>query len=308
MIIVIKDLESKYSSVTYYRASVSICRKINEHFGWKQGQIDTELYEQNFDKIVHLVCDSYKINSPEQLSSKFAAISCPCKLVGYDGALLSMCRSVRSKYVIPSAVLDKPNIPWDQMVKLIRDVEAAKNNKGASVICICYKHGYVLRCNEIAMTSIEDKPEYNFLDTKNLIWYIRDKNTKNRKDREFKVSQDFINELTPHIRHTGFLIGKINGQPYTSQFRLAMVDITEFSVNEVRNSYETMNIGRDDIDEQEKKYNSENVLGHSITVARGHYTPQVEIKVETKKKIKPVIKLKPKPVPGAYWCLKGSCN
>ena len=217
------------------------------------------------------------------------------KFAGYDG-LFQRQRMQLGNIPIDVKPYDKDVPDWEILSKILDEQNIKCNSPAGRTVALAYKNHYVLRVGEIFQTSIVDKPEYNFLDTKNLIWYIRASCTKNNRDREFPVSQGFIDDIQRNISKHGFLIYRKCGLPYMKSchtMRIAgLLGVPPVSI--IRNSFETWNHARTDVDQAEKDRCSM-ILGHSVQTAICHYTPDLlanKIIIRKKKKIKPVIRLR----------------
>lgn len=290
MKIYLPDIRGKFTSDNYYRSCKAIVNKVNGHYGWPIDYFDVTEYERHHDEIVQIILDSYTIRNNDQLSSKMGHIYGVMKVAGYHGTFQDKGMSLKQVPVHPKPLI-KSTPDWSKMTELLDQSIKTATHPGAIVLALCYKYGYVLRCGEIANTCIRNNPKYNYLDTESYVWNIRSILTKNRQDRSFSVTKEFIASIMPYIKHSGFLISQKSGRPYTGNFTLATVGLTGFTVNDVRNSYETMNYNRQDIDEETRNSISINVLGHCPAVARAYYTEpikavdKVKVKVNILKKI-----------------------
>lgn len=275
------DIRHKFNSDNYYKACKSIINTVNAHYGWPAEYLMIKELEPRHDEIVQLILDTYTIRNNDQLASRMGHIYGALKVAGYEGSFRNKGMGLKQVPVIPKPI--KKDIPsWEDMLHTLDTEIHQASHTGAVVICITYKHGYLMRCGEIANTCTKDIKGYNYLDLTNGIWYIRAEQTKNKRARDFKVSTEYIAEISPYIKKSGFMISKKSGQPYKGNFTLSTVGIKLFTVNDIRNSYETMNYNRTDIDEQGKNFISESVLGHCPSVARAYYTPAIDAKDKMK--------------------------
>jgi hypothetical protein len=275
--IYLPDYRHKFSSDNYYKSCKAIINKINGHFGFVMDYLPVSEYETLHDDIVQVLLDNYTIRNNDQLSSKMGHIYGAMKVSGYSGSFMNKGMKLQLVPIEPQPLVK--DVPlWIDMLGLIKKAIALTPHTGGFVLGTTYFHGYVLRCGEIANTCTIEHSKYNFLDCVNKKWHIRADLTKNRRARTFSVSQAYLDEIAPYIKKTGFLISKKNGQPYKGNFTLATVTLCGFTVNDVRNSYETMSYNREDINEEEKNLISENVLGHCPAVARAYYTPPIVVK------------------------------
>lgn len=268
------NIRNKFSSDNYYQSCKAVINKVNGHYGWPMDYLPISEFEARHDEIVQLMLDNYTIRNSDQLYSKMSHLYGAMKAAGYDGEFRNRGMAVRQVPVLPKP-LEKNTPSWNEM--LVKFDQALQNcsHIGGRVIALTYKHGYTLRCGEIANTCIEDKKGYNYLDTTDLIWHIRAEKTKNRTSRSFSVTREYIDAIKGYIKKGGFLVSKKSGLPYTGNFTLSTVGLSGFTVNDVRNAYETMNYARSDIDEEEKNRISVTVLGHCPAVARAFYTPPI---------------------------------
>ena len=268
------SIRGKFSSDNYYQSCKAVINKVNGHYGWRIDYLPISEFESRHDEIVQLMLDNYTIRSSDQLYSKMSHLYGAMKAAGYDGEFRNRRMAVRQVPVTPKPLVkDTPS--WNEMLAKFDQSLQGCNHIGGRVIALTYKHGYVLRCGEIANTCIEDKEGYNFLDTERLVWYIRSERTKNRTDRSFSVTREYVDAVKRYIKKGGFLVSKKSGLPYTGNFTLSTVNVSGFTVNDVRNAYETMNYARTDIDEEGKNQISITVLGHCPAVARAFYTPPI---------------------------------
>tara|TARA_R110002153_G_scaffold42273_1_gene120286 strand:- start:42 stop:308 length:267 start_codon:yes stop_codon:yes gene_type:complete len=81
-----------------------------------------------------------------------------------------------------------------------------------------------------------------------------------------------MDKLLKVIHPSGHMVCKRNGKKYVTVL-LRTLGIHGLFVNDIRNSYETYNHSRDDISLKEKHRISNDVLGHTSSVAIAHYTP-----------------------------------
>lgn len=271
-VINLPEIKDKFSSNSYYGCCRSLVRVINSHFGWDPDTIVIKNYEEHYDDIVKFILDRYMIRDHTVLTAKMATLSYPMKLVGYQGLFVNK-RQQLMQLPIEIKPKIKDIVPWDEMKQRIQKMQDACKNRSGKVVCVCYKHGYVLRLNEIVNTSVNPhQTDCNFLDLKTNTWYIKRKHSKTRTDREFKVSDEFVKELLPLIHSNGRLVCRRHGAPYKGILSLKHIDLFGLKVTETRNSYETWNHGREDVSTDDKNAISINVLGHCPETALAHYT------------------------------------
>tara|TARA_R110000823_G_scaffold68630_1_gene159249 strand:- start:388 stop:1359 length:972 start_codon:yes stop_codon:yes gene_type:complete len=269
--IIMADIKDQFSSYGYFQSSQSLINKINAHFGLPTGQLDWRFYDNHFREIVEVVLDQYTIRQHSGLTSKFAAITKAMKLGNVECSFMYMSKSLLQ---IPLKMTpeQKEITPWSSTVEDLKEHRACMaNNNGYNVLTI-YMHGYPVRLGEIVHTSIIDDEKTNFLDLDNLTWYIRKDFTKNRLARQFEITQELADDLKGHIHKSGRLVCRKAGTGFSSNITLKSIGIDYFKVNDIRNSYETMNLARTDIDDKSKFAISNNVLGHSTSVAYANYT------------------------------------
>ncbi len=267
----ISTIRDKFSSDGYYRTCHSLVSKVNELLGLPDNMIDIAQYEQNYDKIVQHLLDHYTIRDHVGLTAKMATLAYPMKLVGYDGSFIH-----KKKQLLQLPIKMKPAnkiiTPWEELKdSSLHDAYERCLHPGGKIVCLSYLHGYPLRLHEIVNTSIKATSQYNFLDVNTKIWHIRREHSKTRTNRKFNVSQEFIDDILPLIHDSGHLVCRKNGNPYGVSCTLKSLCVFGISVNEIRNSYETWNYGRD-VSDDTKHLISINILGHNPATAIAHYT------------------------------------
>ena len=266
----IMELEDKCSSKGYFKSCRSLLNVINRNFGWPDDILPIKKYEEQYDEIIKFLLDHYLVRDHVQLGSKTAHIINLMKLAGYNGPFITKQKSL---YHLPIDIqpAEKNYESWDVLVEKMKQEMSTCRTLSGYMVLLCYIHGYPLRLGDIVKTSIHRSSQNNWLDLDNNTWYILKDFTKNRRAREFKVSDEFVSEVRKHIHPTGMLVCRRGGQPYKSQVVLRHLDIHSVQVNEVRNSFETWNYAREDVSEDEKNDISVNVLGHEPTTARAYY-------------------------------------
>ena len=269
--IIMADIKDQFSTIGYFQSSQSVINKINAHFGLPKSQLDWHFYDNHFKEIVDFILDAYVIREHSSLTSKFAGIIKAMKLSGIECSFMYMNKVLLQ---IPLKMIPKEReiMPWDNMVDELKKYRSnIANNNGYNVLTI-YIHGFPVRLGEIVHTSIIDDGKLNYLDLPNLTWYIRKDFTKNRMARQFEITQELADDLKGHIHKKGRLVCRRSGGGFTSNITLKSLDINCFKITEIRNSYETMNLSRTDIDDKAKFAISNNILGHSTSVAFANYT------------------------------------
>jgi hypothetical protein len=247
--------------------------------------IHPELYVKNFEQLCNKMLSSGLAISKTDLLQKLNSI------VGIMTRMRKDPDELRSKILelktdksrqLPDAQPVFDARPWPEMLGVFQNIIDTHLNKFAKIVAVIYKHGYVLRIGEIfETTTAAGKADLNFLDLENKEWTIkRHKQASKEGQRKFPVTQAFVDELKKYITFPDYLlIYKSNYSAYASPL-LAMVGISEFSVNEARNSYEQWNWRNSGRSLKEKQFWSEKVLGHSEAVARQYYTnPEIEANI-----------------------------
>ena len=270
----VKTLEDKFSSKGYYKSCISLMKRVNKMLDIPPTMIDINVYEDQYDKIVRFILDTYIIRDHTGLTARMATLSYPMKLVGYNGKFMHR-RKQLQQLPIKMRPADKVITPWDQMKDhVLHDAFDQCSHPSGRIVILTYIHGYALRFHEIVNTcsNPEHRMEYNYLDLENHKWHIIKKHSKTRTPRSFDVTKEFCEDIKPYIPSTGFLVSRKSGAPFSDNTNLLSLDIRGVSVNHIRNSYETYNQSRTDISNDQKQLISTNVLAHSMQTALAHYT------------------------------------
>lgn len=258
----------------------SILKRVNELMGYTPLlEVHPDMYVKNFEQLCNKMLSSGLAISKSDLLSKLNSI------VGVMTRMRKDPDELRSKILelktdqtkqLPDAQPKHDARPWAEMLKILQHIIDKSLNQFAKIVAVCYKHGYVLRLGEIfGTTTAAGLPAsaQNFLDLQNKEWTINEHKASDRVgQRKFPVTQAFVDELKKYITFNDYLlIYKSNYTAYASAL-LAMVGISEFSVNEARNSFEEWNWKQSGRTLKEKRFWSEKVLGHTEQVARQFYT------------------------------------
>ena len=273
-IVVLDQIKDKCSSLAYFRTIKSIVHLIAKEFGWDKNVIVIKDYENRYDDIVKLILNHFTIRDHTSLTSKMATLAYPMKLVGYEGEFIQR-RKQLLQLPIEIKPADKDITDWNEMKNtIIKQAFEDTLHPGGKIVCLTYAQGYPLRLHEI-VNSTTDKSKrgcMNVLDMGSCEWHITSQHSKTRVKRKFKVTKEYVESIKPYLMGTN-LICKANGNPYTvnSNVTLRQLGIRNFSVNGVRNSFETWNYGRS-VGDSEKHRVSIDILAHQPSTAVAHYT------------------------------------
>jgi hypothetical protein len=263
------------SSTKYFKSCKGLINKINAHFEWDKDILPIRKYEDHYEEIIKFILDNYTIRDNVMLGSRTAHIIYIMKLSGYNGSFINKQKALYH-INIPTNVNIKQYDAWEVLKgKIKTEMDHTGNASGYMVLLCCY-HGYPLRIGDIALTNIYKKDNYHHLDLQNKIWTINADKTKNRRYRQFNVSDEFVAKVKESVHESGWLVCRQNtGKLYKAAVSMNMLQISSFTINEVRNSFETWNYSRDNVSEAEKELLSINILGHTASTARAYYTPLV---------------------------------
>lgn len=248
---------------TYYSIKKAV-KRCNVFLGLEpETVIHIDEWQQDFDLIVQGIIETMEFPTNHNVYNNLIPISRFCKMTRIDTDWAAMCRELRKKDLDFSGC--RTARPWNELLVLINDHIKNNTSSAARIICICYKHGYVLKISEIANTHLlEDRPDRNFLDLETCRWTIRTQKNRKRPQRSFYVSGEFLEELCNEISSDwNTLIGKTNDKEYSKcTMRLPYFGIPDFSVREIRTSWEKM--ANEQPDQKERRKYSALVLGHDI--------------------------------------------
>lgn len=275
----VTNVKELYENPKTYANTKSTLKRINELMGYEPVlEVHYLKYVKNFEMVCNKMLTSGFAKSKTDILHKLNAI------VGIVTRFKNDPTELRQKIMelkldttgeLPDAQPQNNARPWSEMLKLFQHEIDTNKNRFAKIMCVCFKHGYVLRCGEIYDTTTgEGRPRTasNFLDLNSKTWTITEHKTGALGQRKFPVTKEFVDELRKYIDTPDFLlIYKSTFAPYTTHL-LSSIDIDSFTNNEARNSYEEWNWRNSGRTLTEKKFWSEKVLGHSEIVAKQFYT------------------------------------
>lgn len=233
----ISNLRNKYTSDSYYRTSRSLINKINKHFGWEADILPVNQYEQNFNKIIVFIMDSYVIRNHEMLSVKLSAIRYPLKLYEYDGDFMH--KHVELKDIQYSQKQTGEIENWSSMVQLLDNHIIHCCHPGGRIVASAYKNGYFVSMTDMIRTKVDQHDEgYNYLDLDKLLWTIQGDIDKNRPGTVISVSKEFVDIVRTNIRKGSvWLISKKGGFQYTSPVAMKHLGLSGFNLNQIKHLY-----------------------------------------------------------------------
>jgi integrase len=135
-----------------------------------------------------------------------------------------------------------------------------------------------IRLGDLVNTRLSDKPDLHFLDLKSKTWYIRAKSTKNRMDRKFSVSDEFVEwvKRTYPPNYDYLIYNYRNDKPSTANaLGLAITKYLGINYATIRKSYIDHHDHGNFMDEVVAQANR---LGHTVKTETLKYTvpPETE--------------------------------
>jgi len=233
----ISNLRNKFTSDSYYRTSRSLINKINRHFGWGEDILPVKQYEQNFNKIITFIMESYVIRNHEMLMVKLSAIRYPLKLYGYNGDFMDKHEELKDVDYTQNGGGNTSD--WAGMIQILDKHINECSHPGGRIVALAYKNGYFVNMTDMIRTKV-DAPEegYNYLDLKQLLWKIEGNIDKNRPNTVIKVSREFADFVKNNIRKGSvWLISKKGGFQYTSPVAMKHLGLSEFNLGQVKHAY-----------------------------------------------------------------------
>lgn len=276
----VNQVKELYDNAKTFANTKSILKRTNELMSYEPVfDVHEDKYVQNFELVCNRMLSSGLAKSKTDLLSKLNSI------VGIITRFKKDPSELRQKIMelkldttkeLPDAQPQNDARPWSEMLKIFQHEIDNNKNRFAKIMCVCFKHGYVLRCGEIFNTTTAlgfPKSAGNYLDINSKQWTINEhKTAADVPTRKFPVTAEFIAELRKYIEVPEFLlIYKSNFSAYSTAL-LKSIDIDSFTNNEARNSYEEWNWRNSGRTLAEKRFWSEKVLGHSEQVAKQFYT------------------------------------
>jgi hypothetical protein len=276
----ITTIKPLYKNAKTFACVKSLVKKVNTLMGLEPiYELHYQHYVKNFELLCNRLITSSTAHTKDQLLSQLN------NLVGAFSRMKHDQTEFRQKIIelkldatanIPNTPPPFDARPWSEIKAIFRYEMLNNPNHFARIIACIYFHGYVLRCNEIFNTTTKDltpKSAPNFLDLTNHVWVIREHKTKDSAgNRTFNVSPEFVQDIKQIITMPDWLlIYKTNYSQY-SNGSLKTVNLSSVSNMEARNSAEEFNWKQSNRTLAEKRYYSENVLGHSEICAKKYYT------------------------------------
>jgi hypothetical protein len=272
----LEQYRDTFNTPGHYSNCKCMLKKLNTHFKLEQGIVHASYYNEHYKECIELIIDEYTLRNHKTLLSRVGMIKALMARGGWKTTEFHKREDQIRE--IPLEIMPKvaTEHDWEETLKLIDTAILQCPSASGRAFLVCYKHGYCLRARDIFETSTHKSTNFNYLDLQNKHWYILAHRTKQNASRDFPVSQEFVDEITPYINPKfGFLCCKNNGCPYREQGRnLNIIKITGVpSITTMRNAYEKWNWYDSDRTEEQRKHWSENVLGHTVRTAMTHYTP-----------------------------------
>lgn len=239
-ILEMSSIRDRFTSDAYFRTSNSLINKINQHFGWSKGSIPIKNYEKHFTDIINFIINTYSIYTKEALSAKYSAMICPLKIIEYDGPLMNM-REQLDSATIPDRNSSDNSMSWSDILMVLDQNFNKSKHPGGKIVAAAYKNKYLLSIADMVNTRVDPDGEHdmdhNYLDLDNHIWYIRGDINKHKQSQNIDVSEQFIQIVKELLRKgSKWLISKKGGQPYKTAVALKHLDLSGFTINQLRNA------------------------------------------------------------------------
>jgi len=170
------------------------------------------------------------------------------------------------------------------------------DNHSCKILHFIFKHIGAIRLFELINTAFTNIPNKNFLDCVNNVWFFKATATKQKIDRQFNVSQQFIDDILKERISNTWLLTKKNGMPYqnTGSLSACIKKYTGINFQTIRRSDVHDNI-RDNNDIAHAQIHA-HILGHKLSTQINKYANQKpgEIPIGISGKLKPVVRLREK--------------
>jgi hypothetical protein len=241
----VDTIKDKYDNAKTYANSKCMLKRINELLELKPyNYVHEHHYVDRFAELCDKMISSKFAKSKQDIIAKISLIiGLICR---FD---VAKCAGLRDKIrefkddTTEIPVAPRQTVPsWESMLEMF-DAEIQHNpNQFAKIVCIIYKHGYIVRTSDIYLTSMGDnRPSSatNFMDIENRRWHIREmKSNQIVGLTTINLSPEFVAELKPFISFQDYLlIYKTNFEPYRTNL-LTTVGITSFTYNDIRWSHD----------------------------------------------------------------------
>ena len=209
---------------------------------------------------------------------------------GYVDAILSLCKSEKVHDVINYAcykplenlyeelVLQRDSQPssvviYPDVIEKLDDVDDVSPNM--QIMRSVIKNFGAIREDDLIHTRLIDDGKHNYLDLQNKVWKMRAEYTKNKKNREFVVPQEFIDDTADCFKkdQEWLLLTKSGNNYITSQSISSNFNITfGMTYQSARKSESSVSNKTSTIKDLKDK---SNVLGHRLKVHMKHYDEPV---------------------------------
>ena len=241
----IDTIKNKYDNPKTYANCKSTLKRINELLELTPyNYVHEHHYVDRFTELCDKMLSTTFARSKQDIIAKISLIiGLICR---FD---VTKCQGLRDRIrEFKADAIEIPVAPretvlaWESMLELF-DAEIQYNpNQFAKIVCVIYKHGYIVSSSDIYLTSLEDnRPSsaVNFMDLENRRWHIRKMKANYVVGlTTIDLSQEFIDELKPLLSFRDYLlIYKTTFEPYRTNL-LTTVGINLFSYNDVRWSHD----------------------------------------------------------------------
>jgi hypothetical protein len=269
------EIEDGFTNANTLRNMRSFLTVLNRHLDLDLNIIHVTEYEDNLDKIVSWIKSHYAIFTNSDMRIKILMVSSlitrctpksdkPNKFKAYAA-------QIEQYAPIESVPKERKEIPkWETEVMADLDRIISSRNKVCQILATCFKHGYVMRINQLFSTALYDRDGFDWIDLKGKMWHIRDQ--KNDDVWSFPITDEFQKDISALVgRNKAFLIEKSTGTPYAQgKQRLSLHKWKSIGNTELRQSYEEWNIYRSGRTVAEQAF-WHRVLGHTRTAVLRWY-------------------------------------
>ena len=232
-----KNKKNMLISLDDYEKRFDVIKDVTKYNGWNIGEIDTDIFVNQFHKVVEALYMCYKIETASQLEQYSLNLAEILEFLGCNSNLVETVKNIPYSYPPPPSVpstqdkgtqtpdsfeicVSNETPSWKSVVQYLDSI-IANGIPRQALLATIYKHGFFPSGEQLAKTTVSDINSGK--------WMGR------------RLSSKFLEEVKPLLPSHGFLFTTTDGKPYSKVYYVS-VGITEarYSVTQMRKSYQKL--------------------------------------------------------------------